>query len=102
MIMPKGLRLLAASFAPIALASAALLTATGTAAQSTPTPPPGCTGPASQTWLNVVAEGLKNGDGLLADAPSPVVVARLRRELGDDAAALDASTAPPAGVLGSP
>lgn len=66
MIMPKGLRALAASFAPIALASAALVTATGTAAQSTPTPPPGCTGPASQTWLNVVAEGLKNGEGLLA------------------------------------
>ena len=66
MIMPRGLRALAASFAPIALASAALVTATGTAAQSTPTPPPGCTGPASQTWLNVVAEGLKNGEGLLA------------------------------------
>lgn len=30
------------------------------------TPPAGCTGPASETWLNVVAEGLRNSDGLLA------------------------------------
>lgn len=29
-------------------------------------PPPGCTGPASGTWLNVTATGLRNGDGLLA------------------------------------
>ncbi len=28
--------------------------------------PAGCTGPASATWINVTAEGLRNGDGLLA------------------------------------
>lgn len=81
MIMPKGLRAMAAAIAPIALASAALVTASGTAAQSTPTPPPGCTGPASQTWLNIVADGMKNGDGLLAvtlyaDNPSKFLVKR--------------------------
>src|SRR6476619_905875 len=28
--------------------------------------PSGCTGPASGTWLNVVADGLRDGNGLLA------------------------------------
>ncbi len=31
-----------------------------------PTPPPGCTGPASNTWLNISAEGMRSGNGLLA------------------------------------
>jgi uncharacterized protein (DUF2141 family) len=30
------------------------------------TPPPGCTGPESDTWLFVTATGLRNGNGLLA------------------------------------
>jgi len=44
---------MAASFASAAQAEAA-------------TPPPGCTGTPSATWINVVAEGLRNSDGLLA------------------------------------
>lgn len=28
--------------------------------------PAGCTGPASGTWLNIVAEGVRNGNGLIA------------------------------------
>jgi uncharacterized protein (DUF2141 family) len=33
---------------------------------SSPSPPPGCTGTPSDTWINVIAEGLRNGNGLLA------------------------------------
>lgn len=66
MTMPRRLRAAATAFAPLALAATALLATTSTAAQSAPTPPPGCTGTPSQTWLNVVASGLKSGDGLLA------------------------------------
>jgi uncharacterized protein (DUF2141 family) len=40
-----------------------------------PAPPQGCTGPASQTWLNLNVDGLHSSNGLLAvtlyaDAPS--------------------------------
>lgn len=47
---------------------AALLAALGGPAIAAPaaTPPAGCTGPASPYWLNVVAEGLRSSDGLLA------------------------------------
>ncbi len=47
---------------------AAALTAIGSqpAAAQGPTPPPGCTGHPSDTWLTVIAEGLRSGDGLLA------------------------------------
>jgi pimeloyl-ACP methyl ester carboxylesterase len=51
-----------------------------------------------QAWLT----GAQLPEGLLADVPSPTVVARLRRELGDNAADRDASTAPRTGVSGSP
>ncbi len=64
MKLPRNLRALAAlgaaPFAALALASPAA------AAPATATPPAGCTGPASPYWLNVIAEGLRNGDGLLA------------------------------------
>ena len=33
----------------------------------TPAPPPlGCTGPASNTWIDVVVEGVRSGNGLIA------------------------------------
>lgn len=66
MIMPRRLRAAAAAIAPLALTATALLSTASTAAQIAPAPPPGCTGTPSQTWLNVVADGLKSGDGLLA------------------------------------
>jgi uncharacterized protein (DUF2141 family) len=46
----------------------ALTASTGSAAQAepAPSPPPGCTGAPSATWINVVAEGLRNSNGLLA------------------------------------
>jgi uncharacterized protein (DUF2141 family) len=46
---------------------AAALAITAGFAQAQPTSPPaGCTGPASDTWVNVVADGLRSGTGLLA------------------------------------
>ena len=64
-----------------ALALAAVMTVT-TSAQGQPgsaAPPPGCTGTASPYWLNVVAQGLRSGDGLLAitlyaDVPAKFLV----------------------------
>lgn len=47
-------------------AALALPTSAPVQAQAQPQPPAGCTGPASGTWLNVVAEGLRNSNGLLA------------------------------------
>jgi uncharacterized protein (DUF2141 family) len=47
--------------------AAALSFSWSAAAVAQPTAAPaGCTGPASDTWINVVAEGLRSGDGLLA------------------------------------
>jgi uncharacterized protein (DUF2141 family) len=58
------------------IACAAALTASFGTAQAQPapppspppslSPPPGCTGTPSATWVNVIAEGLRNGNGLLA------------------------------------
>ena len=61
MNFPRGFRI-------TGIAVAALLTVTfaSVASANDATPPSGCTGPASATWLNVTAEGLRNGDGLLA------------------------------------
>jgi uncharacterized protein (DUF2141 family) len=50
----------------IAIAASMLLPAGSANAQAETVPPAGCTGPASDTWINVVAEGLRSGDGLLA------------------------------------
>lgn len=69
MMKPKSARALAALFAPLALGGAVLGTtgaaAAPAAAAATP-PPAGCTGPASQTWLNVVVDGLRSNNGLVA------------------------------------
>lgn len=55
----------AALIAPLALGLAAL---GGPVAEAAPAAgaPAGCTGPASQTWLNVVVDGVRNGQGLVA------------------------------------
>ncbi len=42
------------------------LLATPALAQGDPTPPPGCTGTPSATWVTVIAENLRSDDGLLA------------------------------------
>ena len=62
MILPRRLSAAVIAFAVALMASA------GPAAQAepAPSPPPGCTGTPSATWINVVAEGLRNSDGLLA------------------------------------
>jgi uncharacterized protein (DUF2141 family) len=51
-----------------AVTAAALLTACfGPAVQAQQaSPPAGCTGTPSGTWINVIAEGLRNSNGLLA------------------------------------
>jgi uncharacterized protein (DUF2141 family) len=49
------------------LVAAALAAAIGpSAVAQNPTPPAGCTGPASANWLNVVVDGVRSGDGLMA------------------------------------
>jgi uncharacterized protein (DUF2141 family) len=74
MLLTRRLRTLAALLAGLA-ASASTVSAEP---QGTPAPA-GCTGPASATWLHVVASGLRNGNGLLAvtlyaDIPSKFLV----------------------------
>jgi len=50
-----------------ALALAALVSAAAPTAASAPAAAPaGCTGPASSTWLNVVVDGVRNGNGVVA------------------------------------
>lgn len=61
MLLPRRSR--AAVFALVAVLSAAT---TASADPQGAAPPPGCTGPASSTWLNVAASGLRNGNGQLA------------------------------------
>ena len=54
-------------FRAAALSAALLITPFAPSAlASTQTPPAGCTGPASDTWLTVTATGLRNGSGQLA------------------------------------
>ncbi len=48
------------------LGAVMLFAATAGAKAQAATPPPGCTGTPSATWLNITAEGLKSGNGLLA------------------------------------
>ena len=74
MILTRRLRTLAVVLASL-VASASTASAEP---QGTPAPA-GCTGTASATWLNVVASGLRNGNGLLAvtlyqDIPSKFLV----------------------------
>lgn len=60
MTLPRRLRATA-----LALAAVTAVSATGAGAENA-APPPGCTGTPSNTWLNVVASGLRNGNGQLA------------------------------------
>lgn len=64
-----------------AIAVLAVLATATSAASADPSPPPGCTGTPSDTWLNVSAQGLRNGNGLLAitlyaDNPRKFLVSR--------------------------
>jgi uncharacterized protein (DUF2141 family) len=60
--MTPARRLSAAVIACAAAATAFLAPAQA----QTASPPPGCTGKPSATWINVTAEGLRSSDGLLA------------------------------------
>ena len=76
MLLPRRPR--AAVIGLVAMLSAAT---TASADPQGAAPPPGCTGPASSTWLNVVATGLRNGNGqlavtLYADVPSKFLARR--------------------------
>ena len=76
MLLPRRPR--AAVIALVAMLSAAT---TASADPQGAAPPPGCTGPVSSTWLNVVASGLRNGNGqlavtLYADIPSKFLARR--------------------------
>lgn len=66
MIQPRRLRAAAALAALPALVGLAALASAPAGAQGQPTPPAGCTGPASATWLNINAEGMRSSNGLLA------------------------------------
>ena len=61
--MPMPRRFNAAIIALVVAASTASAAAAEAAA---PAAPQGCTGPPSAHWLNVVAEGVRSGNGLLA------------------------------------
>lgn len=65
MIQPRRIRAAALILAPLGLGMASLAAAAPSSAAAA-SPPAGCTGPASDTWLNVVVEGVRNGDGLVA------------------------------------
>jgi uncharacterized protein (DUF2141 family) len=52
--------------AVIACAAALTVSFAAAAHAQSPAPPPGCTGTPSATWINVVAEGMRNSNGLLA------------------------------------
>ena len=76
MHLPRRVRAAALALAMLSLGSAA---ATPLAAQPGAEPPAGCTGPASSTWLNVVVEGVRSSNGLVAitlyaDNPSKFLV----------------------------
>ena len=61
MIKHKSARALAALFVPLALGAAVLGTTGADAAPAAAAAPP-----AGQTWLNVVVDGVKNSNGLVA------------------------------------
>ncbi|NBW74440.1 MAG: DUF2141 domain-containing protein [Sphingomonadaceae bacterium] len=63
MIQPRRIRAAALALAALTAVS----TASTPIAASAPVPAPaGCTGPASGTWLNVVIDGVRNGNGVVA------------------------------------
>ncbi len=61
-----GRSIAAASLAAPLLIATAALSAAPAAAEAQPAPPPGCSGPASATWLNVTVSGVRNGNGVIA------------------------------------
>lgn len=65
MPLPRRFR---AAAVPVLIAGTMLLTgaAPASSAAAQGNAPAGCTGPASQTWLNVVVSGIQSGDGLIA------------------------------------
>jgi uncharacterized protein (DUF2141 family) len=63
MIQPRRIRAAAFTLAALTALSAA---AAPTAASAPAPAPTGCTGPASGTWLNVVVDGVRNGNGVVA------------------------------------
>lgn len=65
MTLPSRFRAAAALFAAT-LAAAGALTLSAPGANAQAAPPPGCTGPASGVWLNVVVDGVRNANGLVA------------------------------------
>lgn len=78
MILPRRARAAVLALATLSLGSAA---AQPVAAEGPARPPAGCTGPASDTWLNVVAENVRNSNGVIAitlyaDNPSKFLVKR--------------------------
>lgn len=81
MTLPRRLRAAVIALA-VALPPAILPLFAATAdAQGGAAPPPGCTGPVSDTWLTITAQGLRSGHGLLAvtlyaDIPSKFLAHR--------------------------
>ncbi|GAO54337.1 MULTISPECIES: DUF2141 domain-containing protein [unclassified Novosphingobium] len=57
MTLPRRIR--AAAAAVLALAGSGLFASSAQAA-------PNCAGPASDTWINIVVDGVRNGNGLIA------------------------------------
>ena len=68
MSLPSRFRAAATTvaFAGAALAGAIGLPSTPAMAEAAAAPPPGCTGPVSNTWLNVIVENVRNSEGLVA------------------------------------
>ncbi len=66
MIQPRRFRAAALVLAPLAIGAAALAAAAAPTSAAAASPPAGCTGPASETWLNVVVEGVRGASGLVA------------------------------------
>ena len=66
MTLPRRFRAAATAMTALALGATAMVSLTSTAADAQSAAPAGCTGPASGTWLNVVIEGVRNSNGLVA------------------------------------
>lgn len=68
MTKPRRFRAAAAAVSALAIGvgALALLSISPAAAQGAATPPAGCTGTPSQTWLNVTVENVHSNSGLIA------------------------------------
>jgi uncharacterized protein (DUF2141 family) len=66
MSLPRRFRATVAVAAALSGLALLAVPAAAPAADGRPVPPPGCTGPASATWLNVTVEGLRNSNGQIA------------------------------------